>query len=216
MMPNQTVMGTTQPIMSSTQPIMGNTQLIMGNTQPIMGAQPMMPPAIPPMKPAVPDLISGVKPQSLIDTQPLASQPMMSQGFNQPLMGGSTMSMNSVMSTSQSAHSQPMMPPVQPIMGATQSIMGTTQPIMPSSQIGSLIPQSPPHVPMGTPLASLISSPPKPMVVAGTMPQPVTSTPIMALSKPGKWKPSPRLNGSSFFVTCLSYLTLIRACDYVL
>ncbi|XP_045456097.1 intersectin-1 [Melitaea cinxia] len=170
----------TQPMMSSqslinqplaSQPLV-STQPLIGGTQPLIGGtQPLMGGSQP--------LIGGTQPL-MGGSQPLigGSQPLI--GGSQPLIGGSQT--QPIMNTQPLNQSQPLVG-----LGQTQPLVGPT-PLVPSSQ---------PQIPTGTTVAS-VSSPPKSAItsVAGSMPQPVTSTPITAVknesfSKPGSLATSP-------------------------
>ncbi|XP_053622758.1 intersectin-2-like isoform X2 [Plodia interpunctella] len=197
-----------QPLISSaTQPPQTN-QSLLGDfdapPQPMAAAAPLIPPLIPPTKPAVPDLISGVKTQPLIDSQPLMNQPLA-----QPIIPPSVpvMATQPLISPTQPLipptqsiipPSQPLIPPTQPIIPSSQPIIPPTQPLIPAQPLGGPTPLVPSSQPLmgGTTVGSLISSPPQAMSsIAGSV-QPVTSTPITAiktdpLSKPGSAVSSP-------------------------
>ncbi|KAM3955170.1 LOW QUALITY PROTEIN: dynamin associated protein 160 [Aphomia sociella] len=204
-----------QPTNQSLLGDFGNQPLISTAPAQPLPTAPIVPPMVPPSKPVstVPDLISGVKPL----TQPLPSQPLIGSTplvDAQPLIPPSQPlipSQPSVSSQPLIGTAQPMIP-TQPIAATTQPLIASQQPLIGANQplIGGppLIPSQPlvgptPLVPSsqplvtGTTVASLVSSPPQPVTVVGSMAgQPVTSTPITAvkneqLSKPGSVVTSP-------------------------
>ncbi|CAH2083728.1 unnamed protein product [Euphydryas editha] len=198
---SQPLIGGTQPLIGGTQPLIGGTQPLIGGTQPLGGltqlqggpTQPLGGPTQPiisttqPLIGATQPLITsapliGSQPMTqLINTsQPLNTTTMMSQPLSQSLIN--SMPTQPIMNTQPLNQSQPLVG-----LGQSQPLVGPT-PLVPSSQ---------PHIPTGTTVAS-VSSPLKPAVtsVAGSMSQPVTSTPITtvkneSLSKPGSLATSP-------------------------
>ncbi|KAI5632284.1 variant SH3 domain-containing protein [Phthorimaea operculella] len=176
----QPLIGTSQPLIGTSQPLIGATQPLTGTTQPLMGAtQPLIGPSQP----------LGTTQPLIGTTQPLigATQPLISTsqpliGANQPLTGTT----------------QPLTGTTQPLTGPTQPLTGTTQPLIGTSDLpgpAPIIPPSQPSTRAGSLTGSLIS-PTSTAAVPGSIPQPVTSTPITALksevlSKPGSLATSP-------------------------
>ncbi|XP_059047288.1 intersectin-2-like [Achroia grisella] len=203
-----------QPLISGLPQQPTNQSLLgdFGNQSLISTGPPQSIPTVPlvqPVKPSVvPDLISGVKPI----TQPVATQNLIGQSQplipTQPLIDAQPLIPSQPLSAVQPITNPPLIPPTQPLtqplMAAQplingQPLIAASPPLVPVQPLVGptpLVPSSQPLV-TGTTVASLISSPPQPTTVVGSMSgQPVTSTPITAvksdgLSKPGSVVTSP-------------------------
>ncbi|KAJ2942167.1 hypothetical protein O0L34_g15706 [Tuta absoluta] len=186
--------GTTQPLISTSQPIIGTTQTLIGTSQPLGTTQPLISTTQPLIGTTQPLIrtnqpLTGTTQPLIGTTQPLigTSQPLI--GTSQPLIGTTQPLIGT---------SQPLIGTTQPLIGTSQPLIGTTQPLISTSDLPGptpVIPSSQPSKRAGSLTGSLIS-PTSTAAVPGSIPQPVTSTPITAtksevLSKPGSLATSP-------------------------
>ncbi|KAJ0184375.1 hypothetical protein K1T71_000798 [Dendrolimus kikuchii] len=163
----QNLIGNVQSPPKPAQPILAANQSVLGSSQPVMGFTQIS------------------QPLGAVSTQPISGTTQPVLGSTQPVLGTAQPVLGS---TQPIPGSQPLVAWNSPLVGSNQNIVGsgiTSPPLVPQSVVQS-------QIPSGVTVASLISSPPKPMnTTAGSIPgQPVTSTPITAVksdqsSKPG-------------------------------
>ncbi|KAJ0169437.1 hypothetical protein K1T71_015024 [Dendrolimus kikuchii] len=172
----QNLIGNVQSPPKPAQPILAANQSVLGSSQPVMGFTQIS------------------QPLGAISTQPISGTTQPVLGSTQPVLGTAQPVLGSIQpilgSTQPIPGSQPLVAWNSPLVGSNQNIVGsgiTSPPLVPQSVVQS-------QIPSGVTVASLISSPPKPMnTTAGSIPgQPVTSTPITAVksdlsSKPGMY-----------------------------